>query len=209
MRRCKRRCFAARARLQRARFDGSATTSASTMNEGNCFACSCLAYLGMVNICVEYTGDLHCDAVHGPSHSKIATDAPADNKGKGESFSPTDLVATALGTCISTTMGLKADQHRCRLERDDRLECKRKCRRRRRVGLSGCRRRFTFLCRQIHRIAKRSNRRRSIARCTKVFRPRSIGRQSSSGKAESRLLRECPESRSGKQSRRISLVCFR
>jgi putative redox protein len=64
----------------------------------------------MVNISVEYTGDLHCDAVHGPSHAKISTDAPTDNKGKGESFSPTDLVATALGTCISTTMGLKADQ---------------------------------------------------------------------------------------------------
>lgn len=63
----------------------------------------------MVNIKVEYTGDLHCDAEHGPSHTKIATDAPADNKGKGESFSPTDLVATALGTCISTTMGIKAD----------------------------------------------------------------------------------------------------
>ena len=62
----------------------------------------------MVNIRVEYTGDLHCDAVHGPSHTKIGTDAPADNKGKGESFSPTDLVATALGTCISTTMGIKA-----------------------------------------------------------------------------------------------------
>src|SRR4051812_40554738 len=63
----------------------------------------------MVNIRVEYTGDLHCDATHGPSQSRIATDAPTDNKGKGESFSPTDLVATALGTCISTTMGIKAE----------------------------------------------------------------------------------------------------
>ncbi len=62
----------------------------------------------MVKICIEYTGDLHCNAVHGPSQSQIATDAPADNKGKGESFSPTDLVATALGTCISTTMGIRA-----------------------------------------------------------------------------------------------------
>jgi uncharacterized OsmC-like protein len=50
----------------------------------------------MVNISVKYTGDLHCDAVHGPSNAKIATDAPTDNKGKGEAFSPTDLVATAL-----------------------------------------------------------------------------------------------------------------
>ena len=63
----------------------------------------------MVKVDVEYTGDLHCDATHGPSRSKIATDAPTDNKGKGEAFSPTDLVATALGTCISTTMGLKAE----------------------------------------------------------------------------------------------------
>src|SRR6267143_3653633 len=64
----------------------------------------------MVNICIEYTGDLHCDAVHGPSHAKIATDAPTDNKGKGEAFSPTDLVATALGTCMSTIMGMKAEE---------------------------------------------------------------------------------------------------
>ncbi|MFL6582947.1 MAG: OsmC family protein [Chthoniobacterales bacterium] len=64
----------------------------------------------MVNISIEYTGDLHCDAVHGPSKSQISTDAPADNKGKGESFSPTDLVATALGTCMSTIMGMKAEE---------------------------------------------------------------------------------------------------
>src|SRR5260370_18656331 len=63
----------------------------------------------MVKEDIEYTGNLHCDATHGPSKSKLATDAPTDNKGKGEAFSPTDLVATALGTCISTTMGLKAD----------------------------------------------------------------------------------------------------
>ena len=62
----------------------------------------------MVNISIEYSGDLHCDATHGPSKSKIATDAPTDNKGKGEAFSPTDLVATALGTCMSTIMGMKA-----------------------------------------------------------------------------------------------------
>ena len=62
--------------------------------------------LTMVNVSIRYTGNLHCDATHGPSQSKIATDAPADNRGKGEAFSPTDLVATALGTCISTTMGI-------------------------------------------------------------------------------------------------------
>src|SRR5437870_8509868 len=64
----------------------------------------------MVNISAKNTGDLHCDAVHGPSDAKIATDAPTDNKGKGEAFSPTDLVATALATCVSTTMGIKAQE---------------------------------------------------------------------------------------------------
>jgi putative redox protein len=64
----------------------------------------------MVNISVKYTGDLRSNAVHGPSNAKIATDAPTDNKGKGEAFSPTDLVATALATCMSTTMGIKAQE---------------------------------------------------------------------------------------------------
>ncbi|MBV9009406.1 MAG: OsmC family protein [Verrucomicrobia bacterium] len=64
----------------------------------------------MVNVSVEYTGDLHCEATHGPSQSRIDTDAPSDNKGKGEAFSPTDLVATALGTCMSTIMGMKAEE---------------------------------------------------------------------------------------------------
>ena len=64
----------------------------------------------MVKVSVNYTGDLHCDAEHGPSQSKISTDAPTDNKGKGEAFSPTDLVAAALATCMSTTMGIKAQE---------------------------------------------------------------------------------------------------
>src|SRR5438128_8765901 len=64
----------------------------------------------MVKVNVSYTGDLRCDAMHGPSNAKIATDAPTDNKGKGEAFSPTDLVATALATCMSTTMGIKAQE---------------------------------------------------------------------------------------------------
>ena len=64
----------------------------------------------MVKVDITYTGDLHCDATHGPSQSKIATDAPTDNKGKGTAFSPTDLVATALGTCMSTIMGMKAEE---------------------------------------------------------------------------------------------------
>src|SRR5437773_1937979 len=67
----------------------------------------------MVKVSVNYTGDLHCDATHGPSQSKISTDAPTDNKGKGEAFSPTDLVATALATCMSTTVGINALANRC------------------------------------------------------------------------------------------------
>ena len=62
----------------------------------------------MVAIQMEYQGDLHCKAVHGPSQTELSTDAPKDNQGRGESFSPTDLVATALGTCILTTMGILA-----------------------------------------------------------------------------------------------------
>src|SRR5919204_4061150 len=64
----------------------------------------------MVEVAIDYTGNLHCDATHGPSQSKLSTDAPSDNKGKGEAFSPTDLVATALATCMSTTMGIKAEE---------------------------------------------------------------------------------------------------
>jgi putative redox protein len=62
----------------------------------------------MVAIQLEYQGDLHCKAVHGPSGTELYTDAPKDNQGRGESFSPTDLVATALASCILTTMGILA-----------------------------------------------------------------------------------------------------
>ena len=62
----------------------------------------------MVKIKGEYQGELHCTAVHGPSGSALNTDAPKDNQGRGEAFSPTDLVATALATCIATTMALAA-----------------------------------------------------------------------------------------------------
>ncbi|MBK7972865.1 MAG: OsmC family protein [Deltaproteobacteria bacterium] len=65
----------------------------------------------MVEIEIRYEGDLHTTAVHGPSSTQLATDAPKDNMGRGESFSPTDLVATALGTCIATTMDIVARRH--------------------------------------------------------------------------------------------------
>jgi putative redox protein len=62
----------------------------------------------MVSITMKYEGDLHCIAVHGPSGTELSTDAPRDNQGRGTSFSPTDLVATALGTCVLTTMAIMA-----------------------------------------------------------------------------------------------------
>ncbi len=62
----------------------------------------------MVKINSVYEGDLHCLATHGPTGNTILTDAPPDNQGKGETFSPTDLVATALGTCYLTIMGIAA-----------------------------------------------------------------------------------------------------
>lgn len=55
-----------------------------------------------------YTGGLRTNAVHLKSNTEIVTDAPVDNQGKGESFSPTDLVATALGSCMLTIMGIRA-----------------------------------------------------------------------------------------------------
>ncbi|MBM4059283.1 MAG: OsmC family protein [Planctomycetota bacterium] len=65
----------------------------------------------MVTITSTYQGGLRCRAVHGPSGATLLTDAPVDNHGRGESFSPTDLVATALGTCMMTIMGIVADRH--------------------------------------------------------------------------------------------------
>lgn len=66
----------------------------------------------MVRIDVAYQGGLRCEATHGPSGQTLITDAPVDNHGKGESFSPTDLVATALGTCIATIMGIVAEREK-------------------------------------------------------------------------------------------------
>jgi putative redox protein len=65
----------------------------------------------MVDIHVSYEGKLRCSARHGPSGAQIETDAPVDNQGLGQSFSPTDLVATGLGSCMLTLMGITARKH--------------------------------------------------------------------------------------------------
>lgn len=65
----------------------------------------------MVRLTSTYEGGLRCRATHGPSGTSVVTDAPVDNHGKGESFSPTDLVATALGACMLTVIGIVAERH--------------------------------------------------------------------------------------------------
>ena len=65
----------------------------------------------MVIITASYDGGLRCTATHGSSGQTLITDAPVDNHGKGESFSPTDLAATAVATCMMTVMGIAAERH--------------------------------------------------------------------------------------------------
>ena len=69
-----------------------------------------------VQIDATYLGELSVRATHGPSGNELVTDAPLDNGGKGSSFSPTDLVATALGTCVLTIIGLVAERHDLKME---------------------------------------------------------------------------------------------
>lgn len=64
----------------------------------------------MVKVTAKYEGEKHCEIEHGPSQSVIATDAPKDNNGRGELFSPTDLVAAATGSCILTVMAIMAEK---------------------------------------------------------------------------------------------------
>jgi len=68
-----------------------------------------------VDISITYNGDLHCTALHEPSGSTLVTDAPVDNGGKGEHFSPTDLLGAALGGCVLTIMALVAKRQNIEL----------------------------------------------------------------------------------------------
>ena len=61
----------------------------------------------MVTYTITYAGSLRCNAVHDPSQTALATDAPKDNHGRGEAFSPTDLAAASLATCMITTMAIQ------------------------------------------------------------------------------------------------------
>ena len=70
----------------------------------------------MTTITAKYAGHLRCEAQHAPSGNTLITDAPTDNAGKGEAFSPTDLLATALITCMLTIMGIQAQKMRKELQ---------------------------------------------------------------------------------------------
>jgi uncharacterized OsmC-like protein len=70
----------------------------------------------MVTIQLNYQGGLRCSATHLPSGNILTTDAPVDNNGKGESFSPTDLLATGLGACMATVMGIVAERKQIPLD---------------------------------------------------------------------------------------------
>jgi uncharacterized OsmC-like protein len=65
---------------------------------------------------IEYTGGLRTSSVHLRSGQIVITDAPLDNNGRGEAFSPTDLMSTSLGCCMMTIMGIVADRHQISLE---------------------------------------------------------------------------------------------
>lgn len=87
----------------------------------------------MVEMTLVYEGGLHTRAAHGPSGSQLETDAPVDNQGKGEAFSPTDLLATSLASCMLTTMaivgereGWKIDGAKARVEKHMQLEPRRR-----------------------------------------------------------------------------------
>lgn len=70
----------------------------------------------MATVETVYLGDLRTQATHVRSGQQIITDAPIDNQGKGEAFSPTDLLATALGSCILTVMGIAAREQKVSID---------------------------------------------------------------------------------------------
>ena len=70
----------------------------------------------MITSSIKYKENLRTEAVHLKSNNIIITDAPTDNQGKGEAFSPTDLVATALGSCMLTIIGIKARDHQFNID---------------------------------------------------------------------------------------------
>jgi len=70
----------------------------------------------MVEIKLTYEGSLHSKAVHVPSGNTLVTDAPLDNNGLGQAFSPTDLLATALGSCMATVIGIVAKRKEIAVE---------------------------------------------------------------------------------------------
>ena len=65
----------------------------------------------MATVQTKYLGDLRTESVHLQSGNKLITDAPTDNQGRGEAFSPTDLLATAFGACVLTILGIAAQTH--------------------------------------------------------------------------------------------------
>ncbi len=137
----------------------------------------------MVQVSVKYSGDLHCDATHGPSQAKISTDAPSDNKGKGEAFSPTDLVATALATCITTTMGIKAEDLGVDL-RGMTVSVQKEMSNDPPRRIVAFRQRFTSPLRPIIRSGKSLSKPRSTVPCTRASRRKFVVRRNFSGKDE-------------------------
>jgi uncharacterized OsmC-like protein len=69
-----------------------------------------------LTISTQYLGELRTQATHVASGATLITDAPTDNNGRGEAFSPTDLVAAALGSCMLTIMGITANRHKLNLK---------------------------------------------------------------------------------------------
>ena len=69
-----------------------------------------------VEMTLSYAGDLHCEPTHGPSQHKLETAAPLESAGRGERFSPTDLVGAALLSCAVTTMAIRAPKEGIRFE---------------------------------------------------------------------------------------------